>query len=195
MPFTPFHFGPAALIGLPLKRWIDIPVFVLANVVVDFEPLAVMVFRLDYPLHGYFHTFLFGGLFGLLWGLAAYPFKPVLRFLMGIFGLPYQPTLFKMMMSGMLGIWLHVFIDSFLYKEMNPFCPIMGNPFHAIVRYQTVFLICEISLVIAIVIISRVCYFEADKGKNSIYKSDSLPACRVNPYNSRIIDFLGRTMQ
>ncbi len=31
MPVTPFHFGPSALIGLPLKRWIDIPVFVLAN--------------------------------------------------------------------------------------------------------------------------------------------------------------------
>ena len=93
MPFTPFHFGPSALIGLPLKRWIDIPVFVLANVVIDFEPLAVMVFRLDYPLHGYFHTLLIGGVLGLLWGLAAYPFRPVWRFFMGIFGLSYQPTL------------------------------------------------------------------------------------------------------
>jgi len=151
MPFTPFHFGPAALIGLPLKRWIDIPVFVLANVVVDFEPLAVMVFNLEYPLHGYFHTFLFGGLIGLIWGLAAYPLKPVFAFLMRIFGLSYKPTLLKMMLSGLLGIWLHVFIDSILYDEMNPFWPMAGNPFHEIVRYQTVFLICEASLIAAVV--------------------------------------------
>jgi membrane-bound metal-dependent hydrolase YbcI (DUF457 family) len=153
MPFTPYHFGPAALIGFPLKRWIDIPVFVLANVVIDLEPLAVMLFGLEYPLHGYIHTYLFGGLVGLAWGFAAYlllqqVFKPI----MGFFRLPYQPTLLKMTVSGLLGIWFHVFIDSFLYKEMNPFWPIMGNPFHAIVRYQTIFLICEISLVVAIVL-------------------------------------------
>jgi membrane-bound metal-dependent hydrolase YbcI (DUF457 family) len=149
MPFTPYHFGPAALIGLPLKRWIDIPVFVLANVVIDFEPLAVMVYQLDYPLHGYFHTYLFGGIIGLVWGLAAYLlFRPVMK----LFQVPYQPTLLMMLLSGLFGVWLHVFIDSFLYPEMNPFWPVKGNPFHAAVSYQTVFLICEISLIAAIVI-------------------------------------------
>ena len=152
MPFTPFHFGPSALIGLPLKRWIDIPVFVLANVIVDFEPLAVMVFRLDYPLHGYFHTLLIGGILGLLWGLAAYPFRPVWRFLMELVGLRYQPTLPKMMISGMLGVWLHVFIDSLLYQEMNPFFTIAGNQFYATVSYSRVFSICEASLIAAVVI-------------------------------------------
>jgi membrane-bound metal-dependent hydrolase YbcI (DUF457 family) len=152
MPFTPFHFGPAALIGLPLKQWIDIPVFVLANVVIDFEPLAVMVFQLNYPLHGYFHTFLIGGLVGLLWGLAAYFLKPLFILLMRLFGLSYQPTLLKMTVSGILGVWLHVFIDSFLYEEMNPFWPAMGNPLYAIIRYQLVFQICELSLIAAVVI-------------------------------------------
>ena len=153
MPFTPYHFGPAAIIGLPLKKFIDTPVFVLANVVVDFEPLAVMVFNLDYPLHGYFHTYLFGGLIGLVWGLAAYLLlRPIFRPVMKIFQLPYQPTLLTMMLSGLFGVWLHVFTDSFMYQEMNPFWPVKDNPFHAAVSYQTVFLICEISLIAAIVI-------------------------------------------
>jgi membrane-bound metal-dependent hydrolase YbcI (DUF457 family) len=152
MPFTPFHFGPSALIGLPLKRWIDIPVFVLANVVIDFEPLAVMVFQLNYPLHGYFHTLLIGGVLGLLWGLAAYPLKQIWQFLMGLVGLSYQPTLPKMMISGMLGVWLHVFIDCFLYQEMNPFFPIKGNPLYFAVRYLRVFSVCEVSLIVAVVI-------------------------------------------
>jgi hypothetical protein len=152
MPVTPFHFGPSALIGLPLRRWIDIPVFVLANVVIDFEPLAVMVFRLDYPLHGYFHTLLIGGVLGALWGLAAYPFRPVWRFLMELVGLPYQPTLLKMMVSGMLGIWLHVIIDSMYHNDMNPFFPITGNPFYGIVSYSMVVSVCKASMIAALVI-------------------------------------------
>ncbi len=152
MPFTPYHFGPSALIGLPLKRWIDIPVFVLANVVIDLEPGAVIFFRLDYPLHGYFHTFLIGGLVGLLWGLAAYPLRPFFGFFMRILRLSYQPTLSKMMLSGLLGAWLHLLFDAVFYKEMNPFWPITGNPLHAIVRYQTVYLICEVSLIAAAVV-------------------------------------------
>lgn len=167
MPFTPYHFGPSALIGLPLKRWIDIPVFVLASVVLDFEPGAVMFFRLDYPLHGYFHTFLFGGILGLIWGLAAYLLKPVFVLLMRIFGLSYQPTLFKMMLSGLFGTWLHILFDAVLYKDMNPFWPMVGNPLHAVVRYQTVFLICEVSLIAALVIYSALAWHNYHKAWKS----------------------------
>jgi membrane-bound metal-dependent hydrolase YbcI (DUF457 family) len=166
MPFTPYHFGPAALIVLPLRKWIDIPVFVLANVVIDLEPLAVMVFWLDYPLHGYLHTFLFGGLVGLVWGVIAYVlFRRVFTFLMRLFRLPYQPTLANMAMSGLLGVWLHLFIDSFLYKEMNPFWPIGGNPFHAVVEYQTVYQVCEVSLIIAVVIYPALAWHNYRKAK------------------------------
>jgi hypothetical protein len=166
MPVTPFHFGPSALISLTLKRWIDISVFVLANVVIDFEPLAVMVFRLDYPLHGYFHTCLIGGMLGLLWGLIAYPLKPIWRFLMELVGLSYQPTLAKMMISGMLGIWLHVIIDSFLYQEMNPFFPVRGNPLHIAFRYSRVYSVCEASLIAAVVIYSWLALRELIKGQS-----------------------------
>jgi hypothetical protein len=61
-----------------------------------------MYFRLDYPLHGYIHTLFIGGLVGLVWGLAAYPLKPIFVSLMHILQLSYQPTLFKMMLSGLL---------------------------------------------------------------------------------------------
>jgi membrane-bound metal-dependent hydrolase YbcI (DUF457 family) len=166
MPFTPYHFGPAALIVLPLKKWIDIPVFVLANVVVDFEPLAVMVFQLNYPLHGYFHAFLFGGIVGLMWGFVAYLlFRPVFRPVMKFFRLPYQPTLLKMMLSGLLGIWLHVFIDSVSHPDVNPLWPVMGNPFYAVVGYQTLILLCEISLIAAIVIYSAIAVIRRQKEK------------------------------
>jgi membrane-bound metal-dependent hydrolase YbcI (DUF457 family) len=170
MPFTPYHFGPAALIGLPLKRWIDIPVFVLVNVAIDLEPGAVMVFNLDYPLHGYIHTFLFGGLVGVVWGVIAYIlFRRFFAFLMRFFGLPYQPTLLNMTLSGLFGGWLHILFDSVLYKEMNPFWPMLGNPLHAVVRYRTVFLICEVSLIAAVVIYPALAWHNYRKaGKSSV---------------------------
>ena len=60
MPFTPFHFGPALGFGLPLRRYIHLPTFIVANVIVDLEPFLVIVLGLigKYPLHGYLHTFI-----------------------------------------------------------------------------------------------------------------------------------------
>ena len=68
MSFTPFHLGPALGLGLPLRRYLHVPTFLAASVVVDVEPLLVLVLGLDYPLHGYLHTFLFASLTGLLLG-------------------------------------------------------------------------------------------------------------------------------
>ncbi len=58
MPFTPFHLGPAVLIGFILLRYTDLPTLIVASVLVDLEPLAVLVFGLPGPLHGFFHSFL-----------------------------------------------------------------------------------------------------------------------------------------
>ncbi len=58
MPFTPFHFGPALFLGIPLRKYLHAPTFILANVILDVEPLLVLVMGLNYPLHGYFHTFI-----------------------------------------------------------------------------------------------------------------------------------------
>ena len=44
MPFTPFHFGAHACIAIPLRKIIDIPVFILSNIIIDIEPLIVMIF-------------------------------------------------------------------------------------------------------------------------------------------------------
>jgi hypothetical protein len=45
-----FFFCPHACVALPLRRWIDVPVFIGANVVIDIEPLLVRLFRLNIPL-------------------------------------------------------------------------------------------------------------------------------------------------
>jgi len=66
MPFTPFHLGPALFFGLLLFSAVHLPTFMVANVIVDIEPLLVLVFKLDYPLHGFFHSLLGGSIIAVV---------------------------------------------------------------------------------------------------------------------------------
>ena len=123
MPFTPYHFGPSGFIGLVFRKWLDIPVFVLASVVVDVEVLVIMLFRLGYPIHRYCHTFLIGASVGALWGVAAYPLRHLFKKVMQIFRISYQTNLRKMVISGVLGVWLHVLIDASYHFDIEMFWP------------------------------------------------------------------------
>jgi membrane-bound metal-dependent hydrolase YbcI (DUF457 family) len=165
MPFTPYHFGPNALIGLSLNKYIDLPVFVLTNVVVDLEVLAVMLFNLNYPLHGLCHTFLVGIVVGIICGLIAYPFRNLLQSLMNLFQLSYQTSVTKMAVSGVLSVWLHVALDSIVHWDVQPFWPIAGNPLFKSVSTSTIFTICEISGITAAVIFPALVYSAYRKRK------------------------------
>jgi len=123
MPFTPYHFGPSGFIGLVFRKWLDIPVFVLANVIVDIEVLLVMLFNLGWPIHHYCHTFLIGAAVGALWGLAAWPLRNLFKKLMQLFRIPYKTSLSKMIISGILGIWLHILIDGTYHSDVNILWP------------------------------------------------------------------------
>ena len=123
MPFTPYHFGPSGFIGLVFRKWIDIPVFVLANVIVDVEVLAIMLFNLGWPRHRYCHTLLIGAAVGILWGLAAYPLRNIFKKLMQIFRIPYETGLRKMVISGILGVWLHILIDGAYHFDVKILWP------------------------------------------------------------------------
>lgn len=78
MPFTPLHIGPALIIGLPLRRHIHAPTFIVANVILDIEPFIVIAYNLSYPLHGYLHTFLGALIVGAALSYFMYVFKRLL---------------------------------------------------------------------------------------------------------------------
>jgi membrane-bound metal-dependent hydrolase YbcI (DUF457 family) len=152
MPFTPYHFGPHACVSLPFYRYFDIPIFIGANVAIDLEPLLVMTFNLDYPLHGYCHTLLIGGFVGLLLATAAYPFRQSIGKVMGLLRLPYVPTYVKMAISGVLGAWLHIFFDSLLHSDIRPFYPSQANPLYNILSQRAVYGICTVCFVPALIL-------------------------------------------
>ena len=123
MPFTPYHFGPSGFLGLLFRKWVDLPVFVLANVAVDVEVLVIVIFGLGQPVHRYGHTLLGGAVVGVVWGLAAYPLRGTFRRAMESARLKYETSLLKMIVSGVLGVWLHVLIDGIYHFDVRPFWP------------------------------------------------------------------------
>ncbi|MDH4240861.1 MAG: hypothetical protein OEW48_14985 [Phycisphaerae bacterium] len=152
MPFTPYHFGPSGFIGLALRKWLDIPVFVLANVIVDLEVLVLRLLGVGWPIHRYFHTLLIGAAAGILWALAAWPLRNVFKKIMQILRIPYETSLWKMLVSGILGVWLHVVIDSIYHWDVCLFWPSKVKPLYAFVTKQQVETICLVFVIPAFVL-------------------------------------------
>jgi hypothetical protein len=136
MPFTPYHFGPSGFVGLLFRRWIDVPVFMAANILIDSEVLADQWLQPGWPVHQlwHFHTLLVGGLAGGIFGALVYyikPFRWLCEKFMALIGLPGRVTLLSMVLAGVLGVWLHVFIDSFYHYDVQILWPYENNPiFH-----------------------------------------------------------------
>lgn len=131
LPFTPFHLGPALAVGLPLRKYLHAPTFILANVIVDIEPLLVLVFGLNYPLHGYLHTFLLASLLGVTLAVVMFCLE---RFLQPVYKLflletDNKPRISAFIVAGVLGTVLHILFDAPLYTDIQPFYPLTtANP-------------------------------------------------------------------
>lgn len=136
MPYTPYHFGPSGVLGLSLRRWIDFPVFMLANVLVDMSVIGDRLFTApnDGAVHQFlhFHTLLVGGLVGLGFGAAVYYIRLSRRLCeigMQWMGLAYRASLKKMLLAGVLGAWFHVGIDSLHHGDVQILWPLFtDNP-------------------------------------------------------------------
>jgi len=150
VPFTPFHFGPGFLVGLPISRKIDLAAFLLANVVIDLEPLSVMVFKWDYPLHGYFHTILLSpvvaGITFLICTLLKRPILAVMNWLR----LSSCCSRSNIYLSALTGAWLHVLLDAPLYHDIKPFYPFQTNPLLGIASSETIYAFCSVCIAISI---------------------------------------------
>jgi membrane-bound metal-dependent hydrolase YbcI (DUF457 family) len=135
MPFTPLHLGPALFFGMVLLRYIDLPTFLVANVIVDVEPLVILTLslhRMDgpgLPLHGLLHTFLGGTFVALLLALVITRMSGFTASLMRLIGLEQRPSPRNVYAAALSGVYLHILLDSRLYTDIRPFYPFAYNPF------------------------------------------------------------------
>ena len=129
MPFTPFHLGPALFLGLVLLRFLDFPTFLIANVIVDIEPFTVILLNLNYPLHGFLHSFLGGTLLAI--ALTAFMAGVRIRFnrILSAFKIEQETSTGKILSASLLGIYIHIILDSYMHSDIRPFYPLDINPF------------------------------------------------------------------
>jgi membrane-bound metal-dependent hydrolase YbcI (DUF457 family) len=153
MPFTPYHFGPSGCIAILLYKRIDVLIFLLVNVALDIEPLLVIVFSLQYPIHGYAHTLFGAAIIGTLLGTILYIFKNPIQFIMvKLFRFPYESSKKKMIISGIGGGWFHIILDSLFHADIRPFYPLNFNPLYGIISRSMIYKLCAILFILALIL-------------------------------------------
>jgi len=150
MPFTPFHWGPSSWIGLLLFKIFDFPTLLVASVIVDIEPFCVFVFNAPWPLHGFLHSFLGGSIAAILTAIILYLLRKPIKKVMTILKLSQDSSFKKILWTSFFGVYFHLLLDSFLYREMNPFYPLETNPFFGLFSYQQIYLFCSLSFLVGI---------------------------------------------
>jgi len=152
MPFTLYHLGPAILVGLILFPLLDLPTFVVANIIIDLEPLLVLLLGLRFPLHGPLHSLTLGalaaaGLTLVMPGLSNLV-KPFLRSLR----LHHTSRFNRVLASSLLGVWLHIVLDALIYPEVRLLYPIRGNQLLGLASPGAVYVFCSAALPLALLV-------------------------------------------
>lgn len=142
MPFTPYHFGPGLLLGVVLFPFLDFSTVMVACVILDIEPLSVIMFHLPFAAHGFFHTYLGATIVAVLLSLVIWPMRGYLNKIVSLFGLHQESSFRHIFPASIIGTYSHVFLDSLLYPEMNPFYPLIANPFVGIFQFGFVYSSC-----------------------------------------------------
>jgi len=138
MPFTPFHMGPGLLIKALLQGSFSLMVFGWAQIVMDLQPLFVMVTG-EGHLHGFSHTYLGASLLALV---AALTGKYLSEIGLRILGLsrPDAPMDISWGIAGLsawIGTYSHVLLDSIMHRDVEPFHPFTSaNPFLALLSLK-----------------------------------------------------------
>jgi hypothetical protein len=117
------------LIGLLLFEFLDFPTFLIANVIVDLEPFLVILLGLDYPLHGFFHSFVGGTIVAVAFAVVMFKSSNIIGKVMKFFRLDQKVTWKSIIAASLLGVYVHILLDTPLYPDIRPFYPLDLNPY------------------------------------------------------------------
>ncbi|MFH1440825.1 MAG: metal-dependent hydrolase, partial [Candidatus Omnitrophota bacterium] len=144
-------FGPSLCIGLCFFRIVNIPAFFIANIIIDIEPFSVLFFKLNYPLHGFFHSFLGGTILSLIISGVIYYYRKEINKFMSIFYLSQNISFRSIFLGAITGAYLHIFLDAFLYTDIKPFYPFRVNPLYGMVSLSNIYLFCVITGIVFVI--------------------------------------------
>lgn len=144
MPLTPFHLGPALFFGILLFGYIHFPTFLISSVIVDIEPFLVLLFNLNYSLHGFLHSFLGGSLVAIILSLLMIRIGGKIQKVAKLFKLEQKCSNRNIWFASFSGIYLHILLDSPLYVDIKPFYPLDFNPFYNILTGVEIYSLCAL---------------------------------------------------
>lgn len=142
MPFTPFHFGPGLALA-SATRWINLVAFVAANVIIDLES-GWNLLRDNYPVHGFFHSFVGASLaippaFLATMAVTALAERLGARLSLG----PDRNRPLAIATGAVLGAWSHVALDAIMHSDLRPFSPwSQRNPLLGLLPIETLHSVC-----------------------------------------------------
>jgi hypothetical protein len=126
MPFTPLHMGPGILLKALLQGSFSLMVFGWAQIVMDIQPLYVLLSDSRHlELHGFSHTYLGASLLAVLSALSG---KHLSEFGLKLLGLSSLAQPIKIVwgiafFSAFLGTYSHVVLDSIMHADIKPYYP------------------------------------------------------------------------
>ncbi|HUV35154.1 MAG TPA: hypothetical protein VMW22_09465, partial [Candidatus Desulfaltia sp.] len=152
MPFTPLHLGPALLVALIAYPLLDVPTLLVASAVLDLEPLMVILLSLPQPLHGQYHSLTLGTLVALTVALGMYLLRRRTEPYMVRLKLGQSMDIRVFVVSAVLGVWMHVAMDAFMYSDLSLLYPYQVNPLLGLLSPSTVSNVGLVSYPIAIIV-------------------------------------------
>ncbi|MBO9489882.1 hypothetical protein J7384_05860 [Endozoicomonas sp. G2_1] len=144
MPFTPIHMGPGILIKAILGTSFSLMVFGWTQIVMDLQPLIVLITG-EGHLHGFTHTYI-GAL--LIAAFSALSGKYLSEFGLTVLGIFDDSKTIVIswkvaLISALLGSVSHVFLDSIMHSDVEPFFPVsLDNPFWRIISVSMLHKVC-----------------------------------------------------
>jgi hypothetical protein len=146
MPFTLFHIGPGILLKALLQGSFSLMVFGWAQIVMDIQPLYVMLSNTTrLQLHGFSHTYLGATLLAVLSALSG---KYLSEFGLKVLGLSSITQPIKIVwgiafFSAFLGTYSHVALDSIMHSDIQPYFPFAtGNDLLGIIDMEQLHKFC-----------------------------------------------------
>lgn len=133
MPFTPFHFGPGALIKAYAPRHVSFTVFAFSQVLIDIEPLYYLV-QGEYPIHRFFHSYLGATLIVVaayilgrpMCGLVLAAIRKQLQFsITSLISATRTIQHLPALTGAAIGAYSHVLLDSIMHSDIRPYAPFL----------------------------------------------------------------------
>jgi len=127
MPITPLHIGVPALLGYFHPRRFDALSGIAGSVIIDLNFFLFLI--LGHPIHGIVHTYAAASVLSVVLLVSLVVFKDRANRLRTRYRFKLPGSTMAVATGAFVGTFTHVFFDSLLYAEMDPFYPVRGNPF------------------------------------------------------------------